>query len=112
MHRIRFAMADDHSTPEPLTGTVEIDETYVGGKPRYKGRHNRQKCGHGTRKMDDGERTILVIKKAIGKRLSIPRTNKSLKNSCFYAIYVHADDEKGAGWGTRTPTSKVTNFQD
>jgi transposase-like protein len=32
MHRIRFAMADDNA--RPLTGTVEVDETYVGGKPR------------------------------------------------------------------------------
>jgi len=40
LHRIRFAMADDHRTPEPLTGTVEVDETYVGGKPRDKGPHN------------------------------------------------------------------------
>lgn len=40
MHRIRYAMADDHSKPEPLTGIIEVDETYVGGKPRDKGRHN------------------------------------------------------------------------
>lgn len=37
MHRIRFAMAVDHSKPPKLSGTVEIDETYVGGKPRYGG---------------------------------------------------------------------------
>ncbi len=36
MHRIRFAMADDHAKPAPLTGTVEVDETYVGGKPHAK----------------------------------------------------------------------------
>jgi transposase-like protein len=30
-----------------LTGTVEVDETYVGGKPRYKGNNKR---GHGTSK--------------------------------------------------------------
>ncbi len=35
MHRIRYAMAEDYSTPAPLTGTVESDETFVGGKPRY-----------------------------------------------------------------------------
>jgi hypothetical protein len=34
LHRIRFGMAD--SAVPPLTGTVEADETYVGGKPRYK----------------------------------------------------------------------------
>jgi transposase-like protein len=33
-HRIREAMRTEN--PEPLTGTIECDETYVGGKPRYK----------------------------------------------------------------------------
>jgi len=37
MNRIRFAMAPDLPTAEPLRGIVEVDETYVGGKPRYKG---------------------------------------------------------------------------
>lgn len=49
MHRIRYAMAEDVMA-EPLTGTVEVDETYVGGKPRYKGKHNRKKSGRGTDK--------------------------------------------------------------
>ena len=34
LNRIRFAMADS-ATP-PLTGIVEADETYIGGKPRHK----------------------------------------------------------------------------
>lgn len=34
LQRIRFAMAD--SVPAPLKGDVEIDETFVGGKPRYR----------------------------------------------------------------------------
>lgn len=34
LHRIRFAMAPADSNP--LTGIVEVDETYVGGKPRRK----------------------------------------------------------------------------
>ncbi|MEM9347710.1 MAG: IS1595 family transposase [Planctomycetota bacterium] len=34
MHRIRFAMAPTDQGPK-LAGTVEADETYVGGKPRY-----------------------------------------------------------------------------
>jgi transposase-like protein len=37
MNRIRFAMAPDLPTAPPLTGIVECDETYVGGKPRYRG---------------------------------------------------------------------------
>lgn len=35
MHRIRFAMADAPGTVGPLGGTVEVDEAYVGGKPRH-----------------------------------------------------------------------------
>ena len=31
-HRVRWAMTDKN--PTPLTGTIEVDETYVGGKPR------------------------------------------------------------------------------
>ena len=43
--RIRFAMAG--SVVGPLSGDVEVDETYVGGKPRYKGQSKR---GRGTNK--------------------------------------------------------------
>lgn len=47
MNRIRYAMAPDLPTAAPLTGTVEVDETYVGGKPRFKGVSKR---GRGTKK--------------------------------------------------------------
>jgi transposase-like protein len=48
MNRIRFAMAPDNPTAnEKLRGTVECDETYVGGKPRYRG---QSLPGRGTRK--------------------------------------------------------------
>lgn len=46
MSRIRFAMAPSVDAPK-LDGIVEVDETYVGGKPRYKGRSKR---GRGTSK--------------------------------------------------------------
>ena len=35
MHRIRWAMAPANEQEPQLTGTVEFDETYIGGKPRY-----------------------------------------------------------------------------
>jgi hypothetical protein len=38
-HRIRWAMTDKN--PPKLSGNVEADETYIGGKPR--GHHNRRK---------------------------------------------------------------------
>src|SRR5947209_15653906 len=47
-NRIRFAMAPDVATAPKLTGVVECDETYCGGKPRPgTGKHKR---GRGTSK--------------------------------------------------------------
>lgn len=46
--RIRYAFAENPYTVEKLNGTVEVDETYVGGKPRHKGPQNRR--GRGTHK--------------------------------------------------------------
>jgi transposase-like protein len=48
MTRIRFAMAPDADSPK-LSGDVECDETYVGGRPR-KGTGIVHKRGRGTRK--------------------------------------------------------------
>lgn len=51
LHRVRFAMSGDTENPPQLSGTVEVDETYVGGKPRHKGRpENRKIQGYGTKK--------------------------------------------------------------
>ncbi|MHC4171614.1 MAG: IS1595 family transposase [Planctomycetota bacterium] len=46
MHRIRYAMAEPNRQ-EKLQGTIEADETYVGGKPRYRW---KSKGGRGTKK--------------------------------------------------------------
>ena len=47
LHRVRFAMTDMDGVK--LSGTVEVDETYIGGKPR---RHTgvKSKRGRGTKK--------------------------------------------------------------
>lgn len=45
-HRIRHAMADHGA--DPLVGEVEVDEAYVGGKPRKGG--PKSKRGRGTKK--------------------------------------------------------------
>ncbi len=42
MHRIRFAMSEMAGPADRFDGTVEVDETFVGGKPRYVGRGNRE----------------------------------------------------------------------
>jgi transposase-like protein len=73
MNRIRFAMAPDFDNAPPLTGIVEVDETYVGGKPRYKGNNPR---GRGTSKLPvfaaverDGEIRRKVVPDVTGKTL-------------------------------------------
>ena len=46
-HRIRYAM-NNGPLSEKLKGTVEMDETYVGGRPRYRSPKNKR--GRGTKK--------------------------------------------------------------
>lgn len=41
-HRMRYAMTDGLETP--LSGVVEVDETYVGGKPRKPTQYQRDKA--------------------------------------------------------------------
>ncbi len=47
LRRIRHGLGYDENSRPKLTGTVEVDETYAGGKPRYKG---QSKAGRGTKK--------------------------------------------------------------
>ena len=47
MHRIRHAMSDVGEPQPRLSGVIEADETYVGGKPRVRGTRKR---GRGTTK--------------------------------------------------------------
>ncbi len=58
MHRIRFAMGEDWSTPPKLSGTVEADETFIGGKPRYR---NQRDAGTGKRITGRGSRKTPVM---------------------------------------------------
>jgi transposase-like protein len=50
LRRIRHGVGSDNA--RKLTGTVEVDETYVGGKPRYRRTRHEQKgrSGRGTDK--------------------------------------------------------------
>ncbi len=48
MHRIRWAMTEDYLKSPMMSGEIEVDETYVGGKPRNSGPHNKR--GAGTKK--------------------------------------------------------------
>ena len=84
MHRIRFAMATP-KVEEKLTGTVESDETWVGGKPRRKGMSKR---GWGTNKTP-----VLAMVQRPGKvraRVITDVTAKTLKREMFKAIDLSA----------------------
>jgi len=67
-HRIRHAMKNPKFT-RTLTGTIEADETYVGGKPRHRAPRGIHKSGRGTAKTPvmaiiqrDGPATAFIVK--------------------------------------------------
>jgi transposase-like protein len=60
MHRIRWAMAPANEAESKLSGTVEFDETYVGGKPRYPARKATNPRYKGKAR-DFGQRKTAVV---------------------------------------------------
>lgn len=89
LHRIRFAMAPATDELPPLDGTVEADETYVGGRhrrnQRFKGK--RGKCGRGTEKQP----VIALLQRGGGVRATVVPTvsSKTLKQ----ALNEHVDKQ-------------------
>jgi transposase-like protein len=75
-HRIREAMRHD-GPREPMNGTIEVDETYVGGKPRP-GDGKEHKRGRGTSKTP-----VMVLVERDGNARAFPLENvtaETLKN--------------------------------
>ena len=72
-HRIREAMADEG---EPLTGTVEVDETYVGGKA--KNMHSKQRAEKIGGRGVHGKDTVLGMVQRDGgvKTFHVPALNR------------------------------------
>lgn len=84
-HRIREAMSEATSKT-PLTGTVEVDETFVGGKPRNRGRKPGPRAGK--------PKTMVLgaVARGGGVRLHVDRrqrTSAALRE--FIAQAVHDD---------------------
>jgi transposase-like protein len=69
-HRIREAMSIE-PMEGMLSGTVEVDECYIGGKPRYA---NQGKRGRGTTK-----KPVMVLVERNGNAVSFPITGPTSK---------------------------------
>lgn len=83
-HRVRHAMAQE-PLASLLKGTVEVDEAYIGGKPRNKGIRFGNKRGAGTNKAPV---VVLVERDGNARALSMAKvTPNNLKN----AIREHVD---------------------
>ena len=46
LHRIRFALQVDYAPEEKLNGIVEVDETYIGGRPKNMHQAKKSMRGH------------------------------------------------------------------
>ena len=73
LHRIRHAM-ESGSMEQSLSGAVEVDETYVGGKPRHGNKKNGKpaKRGRGT---DKAPVVVLVERDGQARSKPIPRVD-------------------------------------
>jgi transposase-like protein len=111
MHRIRFAMAEDLTSAPKLQGTIEADETYVGGKPRYLGQHKRG-AGSGN--------AVVVALVERGGRVRSMRMQRVTGASLAKAIRENVNpedsrlntDERHGGWQRRARESvEVKQYQ-
>ncbi len=97
LHRVRFAMADMDGVK--LSGTVEVDETYTGGKLRFRGPHNKR--GRGTSKqpvmamVERGGRvksrviadvTAATLRAAVNEHVERPAHLMSDENPCYVGL--------------------------
>lgn len=90
----------DESNGDPLSGKVEIDETFVGGKPRNKGGHNKRGRG--------ADKTIVVgaVERGGRARTKIVEDTRSSTLLPFIKENVSADstvytDEGFGYWAVR-----------
>jgi transposase-like protein len=72
MHRIRFAMSSDPRPPK-LVGAVEVDETFIGGKPRRGDKRTRQE-------MYDAKAPVLAMVERGGKVRAMPLERVTARN--------------------------------
>lgn len=108
MHRIRLAMAD--SGTGPLSGDVEVDETYVGGKPRRPAKASKEDAALTGRKhrmgpapdFKDRKTPVMALIQRDGEaRAYVPTdvTGGNLKDAIRESVdrsaRIHTDERRG-----------------
>tara|TARA_R110002072_G_scaffold4245_4_gene29978 strand:+ start:304 stop:1305 length:1002 start_codon:yes stop_codon:yes gene_type:complete len=81
LNRIRFAMSD--SAPAPIgedKGIVEVDETYVGGKPRHPNKHTVGPRLDGRKTWHKKKQAVLAMVERGGSVKTFPVANVTAKN--------------------------------
>ena len=94
MHRIRVAMASDADQSALLHGVVEMDETYIGGKPRKGNKRdddvdggNKSTRGRGTKKMP-----VVGVVERFGRVMAEPAHKGKLNRTVLTAfVRKHVD---------------------
>lgn len=83
MHRIREACGEDLPRP-PLSGTIEIDECYIGGKEGAKHESKKLKLGRGA----VGKTAVFGMRERGGRTVAmpIPDTEQGTLQSAIYAM--------------------------
>lgn len=94
MHRIRFAMSEDNTTPpRKLDGIVEADETYVGGKPRVHGTGQATKSDRKTAVFALVERGGDVRAMTVA-RVDAATLHSVLRKNVARTAAIHTDEHK------------------
>ena len=98
MHRIRWAMSDDADAPR-LGGTVEADETYIGGKPPKDPR--KRKARYETGRSRDKVPVMAMVSRhgraraEVMQRTTADELLDKIKKNVHYAAHMMTDDFPG-----------------
>ena len=95
-HRIRYAMAPENPLGKLLSGTVEVDETFVGGKGDMKTRSQR-KTPVVALIQRDGDMVTKVVSSVTQKNL------REVLGQCVDKSAIVNTDDSGASRGTVKP---------
>jgi transposase-like protein len=99
MHRIRFAMATNPTTPRKLEGSVEADETFVGGKPRNPG-EAREKWTSKTPVFAVVERGGQVRARVL-ERVTAANVSAALRETVKASAKLYTDEASHYAWARK-----------